>query len=91
MKKMQFCLVEDDKLFSDVFKKMLEPFGRVQRFAYAKDVLEYLQSNSPDILFVDVDLHGEKIGPEIIKFASKRDIQCIAISGYDDEDIIQEC
>lgn len=91
MRKMQFCLVEDDKLFSDIFKKMLEPFGRVQRFAYAKDAIDYLQTNSPDMLFVDVDLHGIKEGPEIIKQASKRDIQCVAISAYDDEAIIHEC
>lgn len=91
MRKMVFCLVEDDKLFSDVFKKLLEPYGRVQRFAYPKDALDYLKTNTPDMLFVDVDLHGKKDGPEIIKFASKRDIQCVAMSGYDDEAIIQEC
>lgn len=89
--KISFCIVEDDESFRNTFSYMLEPHGNVKQIESYEQAIEYLKTNRPDMLFVDMHLHGKKDGPKIVDFASKKDIHCVVVSSCDDDFTINEC
>lgn len=91
MSKASFCLVGDDQEFSSLLKKFLEPYGRVQRFVFSQNAIEHLNSHTPHIFFVDLDLLGVDVSLEIIKYSVSKNINTIVISSSEDESIIKEC
>lgn len=90
-KQIKICIVEDDPAFRDTFAALLEKYGNVTQLSDYRSAIQYLKFNRPDMLFIDMELNGEKTGHKIVEFASQKDIHCIVVSGLDDEDIINEC
>lgn len=86
-----FCVVEDDPAFRDTFASMLEKYGRVIQIGTYQEAIRFLKTNTPDILFIDMELNGVKDGPKIVDFAARKDIHCVVVSGLDDEETINDC
>ncbi len=86
-----FC-VEDNKDIACLLQLQLEDIG--YQFCgtadNARDAVAGIGESKPDLVLVDIDLHGKLEGLEIGKFlGSKTDIPFIYISGHDDPKILE--
>ncbi len=92
LKKIKFCIVEDDANFRDVFASLLEKHGPVDQVGSLSQGLQYLQKQKPDILFLDLDLDlEEKAGMQLIQAAAAQKIYNVVLTSYDDSATIEQC
>lgn len=86
-----FC-VEDNKDIAYLLQIQLEDIGYqlCGSADNATDAVAGIGKSNPDIVLVDIELHGKPEGLEIGKFlGSKTDIPFIYLSGHDDPKILE--
>jgi DNA-binding response OmpR family regulator len=87
-----FC-VEDNKDIAHLLQIQLENIG-YQLCGIAdntKDAVAGIGKSNPDIVLVDIELHGKLDGLEIGKYlGSKTNIPFIYLSGHDDPKILEK-
>lgn len=86
-----FC-VEDNKDIAYILRIQLENLGyHLCGIAdNARDAVAGIGKSNPDIVLVDIELHGKPEGLEIGKFlGSETDIPFIYLSGHDDPKILE--
>jgi CheY-like chemotaxis protein len=86
-----FC-VEDNKDIAYILRIQLENLGyQLCGIAdNARDAVAGIGKSNPDIVLVDIELHGKPEGLEIGKFlGSETDIPFIYLSGHDDPKILE--
>jgi CheY-like chemotaxis protein len=83
--------VEDDPTFSDLVTNKLEKLGYnvCGHAENAKDAIEGIGKSAPDLVLLDIELHGTYDGITVGDFlVSKTDIPFVYTSGHDDEVIL---
>jgi CheY-like chemotaxis protein len=86
-----YC-VEDNKDIAYLLENQLENIGYQQCGIAdnAHDAVAGIRKSNPDIVLVDIELHGKPEGLEIGKFlGSKTNIPFIYLSGHDDPKILE--
>ncbi len=87
---LNILIVEDDNLTLATNKRILREYGTVSSATNTQDAIELLTSNSINVAFIDLNLHGELKGLELIKYAANKNIWPIVVSGEDDPAILKE-
>jgi DNA-binding NtrC family response regulator len=82
---MRVLLVDDDPRFVSTFGMTLEREGHlvVAKHTVA-DALHYLQHHLPDILIVDIDLHGAHSGWDLVRHVQRRrpNLPVVVVTGH---------
>ncbi len=87
MKQLEAIIIEDDKDHLTLLKMYLNEFcSEIKVTATAStiaDTTKLLQENTADIIFLDVDIQGEKSFNILEKITFERDVEIIVISSHE--------
>ncbi len=89
---MKILIVEDEMLIAETIKLYLEerghsPTGIVISY---EEAIEFLQSNEPDLVLLDVRLYGPKSGIDIANYlVDKTDIPFVFLTSQYDKKVLQ--
>jgi PAS domain S-box-containing protein len=92
MEDSRILVVEDDNAVSDCLKLCLELMGYtvVDICCCGKDAVSKAQALLPDLILMDIRLHGEMTGLEAAEIInSHNDIPVVYLTGYGEDDILQ--
>lgn len=94
METTKIILVDDQSVYRNAMKTVLQRFGNVEIIAEAgngKDFLNLLDSQKPDLVFMDIEM-PEMNGIEATKQALKKNskLTIIGLSMYDNENYVDE-
>ena len=85
----KIILIEDNKPIKKLFKTVLTKEGfEIHDFSNAKDALEWLKNNEPDLIISDIllpDLSGSELLDEIKKVVDLDTHKAIAVTGFASE------
>jgi DNA-binding LytR/AlgR family response regulator len=87
MRSYRILIAEDDALISEVLKQYLEELGH-QVIGIVSDVYNaiYYLDEQPDLIFLDIRMHGKDIGFDIAKIiTSKYQIPYIFLTSFSDK------
>lgn len=93
MSKLKVLIVEDEPIVALDIKHTLTQLNCIvtDTVANYKDTLSTVQSNEPNLIFMDIHLHNSKNGIETVKELQKsRDIPVIYLTAFSDEDTMQQ-
>ena len=93
MEKYKVTILEDEQIISMHLQDLLETAGYDVQNVYdsGEDLLEEIDDNRPDIMFVDVMLAGELNGIETVNKIEKRDDIClIYLTSNSNDSVIEE-
>jgi len=84
--------VEDDKILSELERLLLERLGyRIVGCAdNAQQAIAGIQKTTPDLVLVDIELHGKQDGFSIGDFLAKAMIPFIYVSAHHDEGVLEK-
>lgn len=93
--KISVVLVEDHSIFIEGLNSVLQKIEGVEvvaDFDSGKEVLDYLQQNTVDLVFLDISLPGELSGIDICRAIHRirRQTKVIALSNHTEKNIITE-
>ncbi|MBS1750045.1 MAG: response regulator transcription factor [Bacteroidetes bacterium] len=93
--KTTIVLVEDHSIFIEGLNSVLQKIEGIEvlaNFDNGKDVLDYLQQNTADIVFLDISLPGEMSGIEICRAIHRirRQTKVVALSNHTEKNIIND-
>lgn len=83
-------IIEDDQLTRLSLNSMLKSYGTVSEASTFEDALSKLETNSYDIVFIDLDLEHELQGLKLIKKACAKNSYVIVLSGREEEQYIED-
>ena len=90
-------IVEDSRLFRQVFRELLHirfPSFNIDEAANEEEALRIIESNLPDLVFMDIKLHGAN-GLDLVRRIKVQHpkITTIVFTAYDTEyrEVAQEC
>ena len=87
---LKILIVEDDSLTLATNRRILREYGTVSTATNAKEAINHLNSGLISVAFIDLNLHGELKGLEIIKYAAEKKVWPIVVSGEDDPAILKK-
>jgi len=93
MKKLKILIVEDEPIVALDIKNTLLQFGHIvtDTVSNDKDVYESIQSDQPDMIFMDIHLENSKSGIEIVKEIKKElNIPIVYLTAFCDDDTMQK-
>lgn len=89
MEAKKIVLIEDNTPIKKLFKTVLSKEGfEVHDFSNAKDALEWLKGNEPDLIISDIllpDISGTELLDEIKKVVDLNTHKAIAVTGFASE------
>ena len=88
MKTLNAIIVDEERLARVNLRRLLEPFPEIEIVGEAnscQSALELISLNNPQLVFLDIQLHGETCF-ELLKFIDNS-IEIIFVTAYD-EDVI---
>ena len=88
----KILIVDDEPLITIFLKRIIEEMGHivVGICEDGKSALETIHNKKPDIVFMDINLKGPLDGINVIRKNLDQDLSVIYISGYSDEDILDD-
>jgi len=89
MPQFKVLIVEDSRLFRQVFKELLRtrfPSFEIDEAANEKEALQTIKDNPPDLMFMDIQLSGTS-GLDLIKRIKERHPKIVSVvfTAYDTE------
>lgn len=87
---MQVLVIEDDPLHLNNIQKLLKTTDvslsvATNKFSAAREI-----SKKPDIAFIDINLHGEDIGFELLQLSKQLNIYSVLLTSYDADEYIEK-
>lgn len=86
---LSILVIEDDKYTRLNLREILSPFGIIEEAQNEAEALLKLKSQLFDVVLTDIDL-GDGSGVNLIAMAVKKGAQCIVVSSYEEEEIIEK-
>jgi DNA-binding NtrC family response regulator len=87
---LRILLVEDDLYTQKVSKRILSRYGEVEAASTKEEAKEFLTKKSYDVAFLDLNLHGELDGLNLIKLTQEYKTYPVVVSGETDKQTIQK-
>lgn len=87
---LKILLVEDDLYTQMVSKRILARFGKVETASTKAEAQDLLKSKIYDVAFLDLNLHGQLDGLNLIKLSEEFRAYPIVVSGESEKSIIQK-
>jgi two-component system LytT family response regulator len=88
MTSLKAIIVDEERLARVNLRKLLEPFSEIELAGEAnscESAIELIKLNSPQLIFLDIQLHGET-GFDLIEFIDSS-IKIIFVTAYDEKAI----
>lgn len=86
---LSILIIEDDKYTRLNLREILSPFGLVEEAQNEAEALSKLKNQLYDLVLTDIDL-GDGSGVNLIPVVVKRGAQCIVVSSYEEEAVIEK-
>jgi DNA-binding NtrC family response regulator len=87
---LKILLVEDDLYTQSVSKRILSRFGKVEAASSKEEAQALLKTKIYDMAFLDLNLHGQLDGINLIKITQDHKAYPVVVSGETDKTIIQK-
>lgn len=87
---LRILLVEDDLYTQKVSKRILSRYGNVEAASSKEEAKDFLTKKSYDMAFLDLNLHGELGGLNLIKLTQEYKAYPVVVSGETDKRTIQK-
>lgn len=86
---LKILFVEDDDLTRQVTRRVLSKYGKVVPVNNYISALNFLDKESFDVAFFDLNLHGELSGLDLVKYAKSKGLYSIVVSGETENNTIE--
>ncbi len=86
---LNILIIEDDKYTRLELKEILNPFGIIKEAKNIPEGFKILKEEHFDLVLTDIELE-ERSGIEIIPEIIRLGIQCIVVSSYEGQDVIEK-
>ncbi len=87
---LNILLVEDDLYTQKVSKRLLSRFGNVEAASTREEAQTLLRSKRYDVAFLDLNLHGQLDGLNLITLTQEHKAYPVVVSGESNKSIIQK-
>jgi DNA-binding NtrC family response regulator len=87
---LKILLVEDDLYTQSVSKRILSRFGKVEAASSKEEAQALLKTKIYDMAFLDLNLHGQLDGINLIRITQDHKAYPVVVSGETDKTIIQK-
>ncbi|OUR93675.1 hypothetical protein A9Q84_19620 [Halobacteriovorax marinus] len=89
-KTLNFLVLEDDDLARLNLVSLLKEHGLVREARNSKEAFDYLNSETFDIAWIDLDLEVDLIGLEVVPEAVRNGAYSVVLSGREEDEYIEE-